>query len=111
MNDDLTFKSFSKINIDRCENKFFSIDEWSETDWGCALAGEVGELCNLIKKRRRGENISIESIADEIADVFTYLDLTSSKFGINLEQAIIKKFNEVSDRVGSLIKIDERKVG
>ena len=53
------------------------VDEWSPTDWGCALAGEVGELCNFLKKRLRGQDIPDKAIADEIADVMICLLYTS----------------------------------
>ena len=78
---------------------------WSETDWACALGGEVGELLNLIKKRRRGAGIPINAISDEIADVFIYLDLLAARFGIKLEDAVTWKFNVVSDRVKSPYKL------
>jgi len=78
-----------------------SINVWSETDWACAAAGEMGELCNFIKKRRRGDIIDIQDVSDEIADVVIYLDLLAARVGVNLEEAIVKKFNEVSDKVES----------
>ena len=83
------------------------VDEWSPTDWGCALAGEVGELCNFLKKRLRGQDIPDKAIADEIADVMIYLCLLSSRMNIDLEQAVISKFNEVSQRKGSSYYLDE----
>lgn len=68
------------------------------TYWGCALAGEVGEACNLIKKfERDGIDIKVK-LADELADVFIYTELTAQVFGINLEQAIINKLKVIDDR-------------
>lgn len=77
---------------------------WSPTDWGCAVAGETGELCNLLKKVKRGEDIPIKDIAYEIADVLIYLDLVAQRMGIDLEEAMIEKFNLKSDEIGSKIK-------
>ncbi|WP_372394008.1 MazG-like family protein (plasmid) [Azospirillum sp. HJ39] len=82
--------------------------DWSLNDWMTAVAGETGELANLLKKVRRGD-LSLEearpSIAKELADVVTYLDLLAMQCGVNLGQATIDKFNEVSARVGSPIRL------
>lgn len=51
---DLGLRAFRAVNVRRCEKSFFPLQDWSATDWACALAGEVGEACNLIKKARRG---------------------------------------------------------
>ena len=102
----LTFEQLQEANLLRCENSFkHSINDWSPTDWACALAGEVGEACNLIKKFRRGENISAHDIADEIADAVIYADLLCTRLEVNLQDAIRRKFNEVSDRVKSEIRL------
>ena len=61
----------------------------------------------MIKKRRRGETIPADAIADEIADVVIYADLLAARLGVNLEAAVQRKFNEVSQRVGSSIRIEE----
>lgn len=88
-------------------------DPWTAADWGNALAGEAGELCNEIKKFRRTETHMkgkeatpkeqekrLRAIADEAADTFLYLDLVCAHFGIDLQLAIARKFNEVSRREG-----------
>ena len=65
---------------------------------GGAMAGESGETCNLLKKLRRGEKISVEDIASELADVITYADLIAARLDIDLGEAVRKKFNIVSKR-------------
>ena len=97
----LTFGRLRAANVGRCNNSFEPIESWSEGDWGLAMAGEAGETCNLLKKRRRGEDIPLEDVADEIADMVIYADLLAARMGINLEEAVIRKYNTVSDRVGS----------
>ena len=92
----LTFKRLREVSSYRCSKAYTPIEEWSPTDWGCALAGEVGEACNLIKKMRRGEKVDIQAVAEELADVMIYLDLTATRLGIDLEKAIIEKFNKDS---------------
>lgn len=98
---DLTFKTLRAVNLARCEQAFHPLDSWSATDWACAMGGECGEALNLIKKLRRGELITREEIGKELADVVIYADLLATRLGINLGEAVIQKFNEVSDRVGS----------
>jgi len=102
----LTFADFSEINVRRCTEAFGSaMDEWSETDWATAVAGEVGEACNLIKKRRRGQEVEISEVGKELADAVTYIDLLATRLGLDLGTIVAEKFNEVSDRVGSRLKI------
>lgn len=105
LEDGLTFNELRQANVERCEQSFHRLDEWSPTDWATALAGEIGEACNLIKKRRRGEDVADEAIAHELADAVTYIDLLAARLGIDLGEAVRAKFNLVSDRVGSQIKL------
>lgn len=82
--------------------------DWTNGEWICAVVGELGELANLVKKVKRGD-ISLEearpAIAKELADVQIYLDITAFRLGVDLGEATVKKFNEVSDRVGANVKI------
>jgi NTP pyrophosphatase (non-canonical NTP hydrolase) len=111
---DLTFDEVTSINTTRCStwHAGFPNDEgWLLSDWSNALAGEVGEACNIIKKIRRAQintkgasdpnldNLK-QALADELGDVFLYLDLLATKAGIDLQQAIVDKFNAVSKREG-----------
>lgn len=101
MKKDLTFKKLRKTNLKRCETHFHLLHDWSETDWACALSGEVGELCNFLKKRRRNsedKSLYLEDCKKEIGDIGAYLDLISAKLGFKLEDCIRDKFNEVSKR-------------
>lgn len=109
----LTFSALRKANKTRSKKSFGKniFKEWSEADWAVAAAGEMGEVCDAIKKRKRGwdkpgkDAPSKKDVADEIADVICYLDLLAHKMDIDLSEAIRRKFNEVSDRLGSDIKL------
>ena len=101
----MEFEKLREANVKRCEAVFHPLDSWSPTDWACALAGEVGEACNLIKKLRRGEPIDRLEIGKELADAVIYLDLLAARLKIDLGEAVRQKFNEVSDRRGSDIKL------
>lgn len=99
-------EEFSRINGLRSKHDLRHKDNpWTASDWAMAVTGEFGELCNMLKKRRRGEDISQEAIAKEFGDTLAYLDLLAQCVGIDLWAATISKFNEVSDRIGSDYKL------
>lgn len=117
----LTFTQLRYANTKRCNEVFHALDSWSPTDWACAVAGEVGEACNIIKKLRRlddGTNTAkdpqtkeecIELIAKELADAVIYIDLLAARLNIDLGDAVVDKFNEVSDRMKSSIGLSSFK--
>jgi NTP pyrophosphatase (non-canonical NTP hydrolase) len=106
--DSLTFNKFSHTNRSRNE-KYMKCENWDERDWGNALAGEVGELCNMIKKRFRNlkesDRIPNEELGKEIADIICYCDLLAAQLGLELDDIIPKKFNEISDRYDCPVKL------
>lgn len=103
----LEFGALRKANIERCNSAFFPLLSKDGPWWGNAMAGECGEACNIIKKiDRDGDSPELHAaLAKELADVVTYADLLAARFGIDLGKAVIDKFNEVSERRGSLIKL------
>ena len=105
---DLTFREFQEANRRRCEALFHPVDEWSPTDWGCAASGELGEACNFIKKMRRGEVVNLTDVAFELADAVTYIALICSRLHIDLETALVAKFNRVTDERVGIIASDKR---
>lgn len=111
----LTFDAFRRANVARCLKWHpEGIESWSASDWMTAIVGELGEAASLIKMRNRerdglpGNKFSPtkKQIADELADVLTYLDLFAAMQGIDLGRAAVEKFNEVSIRVGFPDRID-----
>ena len=103
----INFNQLRVANLKRCEGTFHRLDDWSPCDWMCATAGELGEAANLIKKLRRGEQIAGEQIADELADVVIYLDLFAARLRIDLGLAVQRKFDVVSVRVGSSVRLGD----
>lgn len=93
--------------------------DWSPAEWLEAVVGELGEYANFAKKFRRGDITAEEfrtHAAKELADVATYLDILARRCldrpgapdetGIDLGEAVRAKFNEISERVGSDVYID-----
>jgi len=117
----LTFAEVRAANVRRCETSFHPLNEWSPSEWACAMAGEAGEACNEVKKLCRlavtpeqippGSAAAAEAgtrtaaIADELADVVCYVDLLAARLGIDLAEAIRSKFNHVSAKVGSAVRL------
>jgi NTP pyrophosphatase (non-canonical NTP hydrolase) len=59
-----------------------------------SLAGEVGELCNVLKKWDRGstdDECARQMMVDETADVFIYLCNIAALLGMNLEAEYDRK--------------------
>lgn len=114
-----TFQEVNKRNVARTIKNWHSegLEEWSVAEWGCALAGETGELCNILKKYKRLEGDEsdkaveakmtlIGEAAEEIGDVYVYLDLVAEVLGLDIYTCIRDKFNKESDRAGSDIRLD-----
>ncbi len=108
---DTTLYEISEKNLSRALRWHpQGLSSWSLSDWSVALSGEVGELCNVVKKLNRvrdglqqkavDEAKLHEMLADEIGDVFAYLDLVAQAAGLNLEDCIRNKFNKISEREG-----------
>lgn len=70
-----------------------------------ALAGEVGEVANIVKKIERG-SFDLRSakvrydLSMEVADVFTYLVLLSGQLGVDLVKLYNLKRIENEQRFG-----------
>lgn len=113
----LTFDAYSVVSKSRAMRWHRGgLDEWSVTDWACALAGEVGELCNAIKKYRRVEDQifghdgdtpqprdvenAVRAITKEIGDSYAYLDLLCQRFGLRMQDCVRETFNKISEREG-----------
>ncbi len=111
----LTFDAFRAANVARCVKWHpDGMASWSPSDWLTAVTGELGELASLLKMRNRerdglaGNKFSPtdKMVADELADVLTYLDLLAAVLGVDLGRAAVEKFNEVSERVGFSDRIE-----
>lgn len=108
----LTFNDFQSINKERAA--FWHGPEsvpWTGADWGNAMGGECGEAQNVIKKLRRvetsvvGQNDPppadlVRKLGDELADTITYAFLVADHYGIDVGEAVARKFNAISEREG-----------
>ena len=92
-----------EANLTRHEQWNAGVEPVSLSFLSNELAGETGELCNLIKKLERermglpGSRANIESVKEEMADVVISLDLLASQMGVNLIDVIATKFNKTTN--------------
>lgn len=109
----LTFEEFHRLNNLRKDTAPIQGTEktWNVVDWTNELCGEAGELANAAKKVRRARPTdptleeAMENLGHEIADVVICASLVAGHLGIDLEKVIREKFNIVSERMGSDIKL------
>ena len=63
------------------------------------LAGEVGEVCNKIKKHYRdGTPLDTDDLRKELGDVLWYLAALATDLDIDLEQAAGENLEKLADR-------------
>jgi NTP pyrophosphatase (non-canonical NTP hydrolase) len=89
-----------------------SIKGWSTMEWTAAMCGEAGEAANIAKKIKRMDDgikssnnfsdrvAAVKMLAKELADTLIYLDLVAAREDIDLGEAVINAFNQVSEREG-----------
>lgn len=113
----LTLEALRAANLAR-SLRWMSLYSWSVMEWACAMAGKADEACNVAKKisrvekkfaKRIGEYIEDfnSKLAEECADTLIYLDLLCASRGINLAEAVIKKFNKVSEEFNFPERLEE----
>ena len=98
----MNISKFQEMNSKR--NIFFESKrgvQFDIFDWALAIAGESGELCNLLKKVKRKDFLISDKkkeILQELADIITYCDLAMTNLEANTEEELIDKFKIVSKR-------------
>lgn len=107
----LTFADLAITNRARCQRWHTFADAWTGADWSNAMCGEAGEAANVVKKLRRHETHTtpqgdpdktslLIALGYEIADTILYAFLLADHYGINVEKAVIEKFDAVSRKNG-----------
>ena len=94
-----------------CHNEDGS--DWCLGQWSNATLGELGEAANIIKKIERGDMTLDEgrqALADELADVQTYLDILAFRAGVDLGAATMKKWDEISERIGCPLRLTPKPI-
>jgi len=106
----LTFTALREANAERVQSSKFRECEqhWTHAHWIQATLGELGELANFLKKVDRGDfglEDCRQDVEKELGDVQGYLDILAMNLGVDLGAATVRKFNEVSERIGSPVML------
>lgn len=112
----MQLNKFSIENLKRCEaRKGFNhkLKSWFIEQWTNAVAGEIGEACNIAKKilrirnKVRGNKFTDldkhnlqQKCAKELCDVIIYCDLAIQSLGYDTETILIEVFNAKSIEIG-----------
>ena len=88
----MKFRQYQKYAAKTLQKKF------SDVFFGLALAGEVGEVCNLIKKQTRDGVSHRERILEECGDVLWYLTQLIESLDSTLEQVAVHNLEKLEDR-------------
>lgn len=111
----MTLRRFQELNARRCPEAFdHELNAWSLAEWSNALAGEVGEACNITKKiKRKLEGIGgrwaardpdvdvlLARLSDELGDVLAYAALLASAADLDLWTCAARKFDHISQEAG-----------
>jgi hypothetical protein len=103
-------EQLEKINADRAKY-FIDFQRLHDGDvlyYANACAGEMGELCNLLKKMLRGDKYDRDGVTEltphvvmlEAADVIIYLEFICSIYATSLSGILKQKFNSTSNKLG-----------
>jgi len=112
-NNPLSMETLRAANIAR-DKEWGKGQKFSLSYRGNELAGETGEACNELKKLERekmglvGSRTTIEKLADELADVIICADLAAMDAGIDLSEAVIRKFNTTSEKYGLDTRLESK---
>lgn len=109
-------REMQAINRDRANRWHGDFRNWSGLEWAGAMNGEAGEAANVTKKLKRiednleGNSYSdnvvterdalVEKLGNECADTFLYLLLLAARYEIDLQAAVVRRFNEKSIEMG-----------
>lgn len=106
----LTLSRIQMVNGFRAKRWHGETNNWTVLEWAGAMCGEAGEAANVAKKLRRFEqgltgnrespSELIAKLREEIADTILYAMLLASSYSIDIEMAVVEKFNRKSIEQG-----------
>ena len=68
-------------------------------NWGLGLAGETGEVIELIKKSQfHGKGLDIDELAKELGDVLWYVSAICTQVGLSLEDVAERNIDKLMNR-------------
>lgn len=109
----LTLNQLSEVNRERAA-KLFHSERKDVLYWSNAVAGEAGELANVVKKLYRDSEGKLDArylrkIKEEAGGQFIYLDLLLNSIGVSLEECITYEFDRVSRKASYPVLLGQQK--
>lgn len=108
----MKFEDLRSANVER-QREWPGDDKADVAFRAIEVAGEFGEVAEAIKKYLRaqrgisGSTATLDDVADEMADSIIALDLLANQLGVNLGEAVARKFNKTSEKYGLSTRIRE----
>jgi len=62
------------------------------------LVGEAGEVAEKRKKMLRGDDVTVDDVADELGDVLWYLSVLADELGTSLDDVATDNLDKLDDR-------------
>lgn len=88
-----------------CKKAWSSTVQNNQLYFAVGLAGEVGEVCEEVKKAYRDDrDFDKEKLTNELGDVLWYLTNIASKAGITLEEVMQQNIKKLTKRHGDSYK-------
>ena len=87
----MKFRKYQKCAAKTLQKKF------TDVFLALGLAGEVGEVCNLIKKQERDGTDHSDRIKEELGDCLWYLSMLCAKYS-SLEEVAAHNLSKLEDR-------------
>lgn len=104
---DLTFKQFQAMNQHRQNVLFGKVDKILPADYAVLLQVDVDSVRSMLEKRGMRTEARLQGVANKLADALVNLDLLCARLGFDLEEVLVRRFNQVSnDRVGAIAEDD-----
>lgn len=75
-----------------------SLEERDLTIMSLGLAGETGEVIELLKKRVRDGNLDLKNLTKELGDVLYYWSMLCNAFGISPTNVIDVNMDKLTSR-------------
>lgn len=100
------YNTLRTASADRAEEWGEGTEGFSPSYFAVEMGGEVGEALNVVKKLERerigapGSRDTVEHLAEELADVIITAVNLANAYGIDLNSAVVNKFNATSEKVG-----------
>lgn len=95
----MDLNDYQSLALRTAANKTVEDDDKRLLLWTVAWAGEVGEFCNMLKKKvGHGHDFTEEQLGDEIGDVLWYLAVIADELGLSLDQIAEQNIEKLKRR-------------